>query len=340
MGAEQAMVYALGFSPWKRPYVRLCFPAGVVFVDALDDVPRGQTLVVWGRCAIPGQGNYQLIRLEDGFLRSVGLGADLVRPMSWVVDPQGIYFDATAPSRLENLLQAHVFDEALLARARQLRDAIVQAGISKYNVGSAGWCRPQTSQRIVLVTGQVETDASLAFGAFGLRRNFDLLQAVRRRYPDDYLVYKPHPDVVAGMRRSGEGEEQAGDYCDEVVTDVPIGDVMATVDEVHVMTSLAGFEALLRGKRVVCHGMPFYAGWGLTEDALSCERRTRRLSLDQLVAGALLCYPVYFDRDGTRLITPEEALTSLSDWRAETQGREPWWRGLARMALRRIVGVR
>ena len=65
------------------------------------------------------------------------------------------------------------------------------------------------------------------------------------------------------------------------------------------MTSLAGFDALLRGKKVVTYGQPFYAGWGLTEDrdqsGPAMQRRRRTLTLDELIAGALLRYPVYWD---------------------------------------------
>ena len=61
------------------------------------------------------------------------------------------------------------------------------------------------------------------------------------------------------------------------------------------MTSLTGFDALLRGKQVIVHGRPFYAGWGLTQDLLPVPRRQRYLSLDELVAGALLHYPLYWD---------------------------------------------
>ncbi len=50
-----------------------------------------------------------VVRVEDTFLRSVGLGANLVRPLSWVRDRRGIYYDATAPSELEHLLQATEF---------------------------------------------------------------------------------------------------------------------------------------------------------------------------------------------------------------------------------------
>jgi capsular polysaccharide export protein len=59
------------------------------------------------------------------------------------------------------------------------------------------------------------------------------------------------------------------------------------------MTSLVGLEALIRGKKVYTYGLPFYAGWGLTEDAKTCERRTLERTLDELVAAAFILYPRY-----------------------------------------------
>ena len=129
--------------------------------------------------------------------------------------------------------------------------------------------------------------------------------------------------------------------CDEVIGDVNMAALLAEVDQVHVLTSLSGFEALLRGVPVTCHGRPFYSGWGLTRDMVpASDRRQRRLALDELVAGALIKYPVYLDRDGPGLISPEQALDALC---AKRRAREPaneWWKGAYRMALRRVVGVR
>jgi capsular polysaccharide export protein len=163
---------------------------------------------------------------------------------------------------------------------------------------------------------------------------------VREANPDAYLIYKPHPDVVAGLRAKGRWEDEASRWCDEVVVDVPMDALLAAVDEVHTMTSLTGFEALLRGKRVVCYGQPFYAGWGLTEDIIPHPRRTRRLSLDELVAGALILYPRYFDYQGGIQIPVEQAIEHLQALRAQHGNRSPWWRPIYRMILRRVVGVR
>jgi capsular polysaccharide export protein len=252
-----------------------------------------------------------VLRLEDGFLRSAGLGAGLVPPISWVVDPVGIYYDATAPSALERILLAHPFPAPLLERSRRLLERILSLNLTKYNVGTGGWTPPATSRPIFLVPGQVEFDASLRYGAQTVRTNLALLEAVRNAHPEAFLLYKPHPDVLAGLRAQGPHEAQAMSACDLVVRDVAMGEILGKVDEVHVMTSLTGFEALLRGKTVVCYGAPFYAGWGLTEDSIPVNNRGRRLSLEQLVAAALLLYPRYLHPETNRLIEAEEALEIL-----------------------------
>jgi capsular polysaccharide export protein len=220
-----------------------------------------------------------------------------------------------------------------------LRERIVTEGLTKYNVGISCWQRPSEAGKIILVPGQVESDASLVYGAPNIYTNIGLLQAVRQANLEAYIVYKPHPDVIAGLRAQGAGEHEALSWCDEIVRDVDMGRLLTVVDEVHVLTSLAGFEALLRGKPVTCYGQPFYSGWGLTMDVVPIPRRNRQLLLDELVAGALIAYPIYLSRATDALITPEQALDELLDWRDKTGGTVPWWRKLFRMVLRRVVGV-
>ena len=62
-----------------------------------------------------------LIRVEDGFVRSVGLGSDFLPPASLVLDRRGMYFDPRTKSDLETLLCETEFDPPLLARARAAR---------------------------------------------------------------------------------------------------------------------------------------------------------------------------------------------------------------------------
>lgn len=330
-------VFAYGFSFRKRNLVRRFLGnTQVKFIHNVSNLTTGDTLLLWGSTPAPANlaRDVQLIRMEDGFLRSVGLGADLVQPISLVIDKRGIYYDASKPSDLEYLLQHTEFSHALLERAAILRQLIVSSGLTKYNVGSTAWQRPPSANHIILVVGQVESDASIRYGTQSIAGNMALLQTVRQTYPDAYIVYKPHPDVVAGLRLAGKQENEAQQWCNEVVIDVPMGELLSAVDAIHVLTSLAGFEALLRGKSVTCYGQPFYAGWGLTNDQSSINRRTRCLSLDALVAGALILYPIYISKNKKNsFITPEQALDELSNWRSIRSHKLSLWQRGLRMIL-------
>jgi len=159
-------VYAVGFPFWKRHWTkRFLAGSSIRFVRSAGDCPPGSTIAIWGSQPVEPPPGSQIIRIEDGFLRSVGLGADLKPPLSWCVDDMGMHYDPRNPSRLEHLLATTEFDEALVKRARVLRERIVSAGISKYNLAGNQWLRPPTSRTAILVPGQVEDDASVLMGA-------------------------------------------------------------------------------------------------------------------------------------------------------------------------------
>src|SRR3546814_2089924 len=103
--------------------------------------------------------------------------------------------------------------------------------------------------------------------------------------PDAFIVYKPHPDVVSGNRMGKIQLAEAQKWADHIAMELSVTSCIDACAEVHTMTSLTGFDALLRGKHVVTYGQPFYAGWGLTEDklktGLATGRRKRRLTLEQ-----------------------------------------------------------
>jgi capsular polysaccharide export protein len=313
-------------SYWKRPFVRRYLRApgrNVRFVRSTSELDAhvfGQqlTAVVWASRKTPELNAWTrakgipLWHMEDGFLRSAGLGSDLTAPGSLVLDPDGIYYDPSTPSRLENLLQSAEFSSEELARAARLRQRIVDSRISKYNLPGAAKLEPRAhpGQRILFVPGQVADDASVRLGAPGVSDNLSLLQAVRTANPDAFIVYKPHPDVLSGNRRGSLHGVREPPW-DLLVGQVPIAACLDVAHEVHTMTSLVGFEALLRGLRVVAYGQPFYAGWGLTEDHAPLLRRTRRLSLDELVAGALLRYPRYVSWSARCFCSAEDKVQEL-----------------------------
>src|SRR5204862_1586791 len=251
-------------------------------------MPRGLAEMA-GRQGVP------LIRVEDGFVRSVGLGAVFLPPASLVFDSGGMYYDPRSRSDLESLLCDAEFTPALIERARRLSAQLVARGVTKYNLaGQAPILDMPVGIRRILVPGQVEDDLSVLFGGGETRTNLALLERVRAANPDAFILYRPHPDVAAGHRRGAVPETLARRFADAIVQDVSTAALLAGIDELHTMTSLAGFEALLRHRQVTVYGRPFYAGWGLTTDMMAIERG-RRLSLEELVAGVLILYPRYLD---------------------------------------------
>jgi capsular polysaccharide export protein len=331
-------------SRWKRRSLNrmLDGPAGAPahasdMNTALDLARRcGGRIVAWASRdntrleAACAQWGIPLEEVEDGFVRSAGLGATFVLPLSLVFDSRGIFYDSRRASDLEVMLEEADFPSDLLDRARRLRERLVAAGTTKYNVGLGGDVGVESGGRpLVLVPGQVEDDASIHRGSPDLQHNIELLEAVRLRHPDAFVLYKPHPDVEAGIRRGRVPERQAVRFADRIVTNASILGLINVADRVETMTSLAGFEALIRGKPVTTHGQPFYAGWGLTEDLCPVARRTRQRSLDELVAAALILYPRYLDplsglncgpellverlaADGERRRTPAQRLIRLT----------------------------
>lgn len=303
---------AVGFAPAKRPPVRrlLNSPKATMryFMSpsrAAAHAARTDGRLIWWagkeseatrRAAAAFHG--PTVRMEDGFIRSRGLGSDFVGALSAALDDQGVYYDPSRPSRLETLIQTSDLTPTQLARAADLRTRVVDAGLSKYNLkGGAptGW--PE-DRDILLVVGQVENDKSILLGcAPDLKTNSALVEAARRDHPGAFLVYRNHPDVLAG-NRPGRLDAGAMASVDAVADGLDIVDCLNACRRVATLTSLTGFEALMRGKAVSVYGRPFYAGWGLTDDRLSFERRSRRARVDHLVHAALIAYPLYVTPQG------------------------------------------
>ncbi len=283
---------AWGMRLWKRRPLQQFFgqPTPIRFRKGPPEAPAPpRRAMVWASKADTAPRD--AFQVEDGFLRSRGLGAELVPPLSLVCDNLGIYYDPEGPSRLEKWIgKRAVLRSDQHVRARALIETLTGAGLSKYNLGGAAPELPPG--RRILVPGQVEDDASILTGTSGVRTNAALLAAARAANPDAVILYKPHPDVEAGLRK---GATDAG-HADLVLHNADPMALLGQVDAVWTMTSLLGFEALLRRVPVVTLGAPFYAGWGLTEDHGDVPpRRRARVTLEGLVHAALIDYPRYRD---------------------------------------------
>lgn len=323
----------IGFRRWKQPHVAAFLSGTDSTVEFVKDVEIGLAraqsigaeIVMWSskctdelveRCRKLG---LRLTRTEDGFIRSVGLGSDYNYPYSLVLDSEGIYFDPARASRLEGILQTikeHPNHDLLVARASKLRTHITMNRLSKYNVGRLDvpipdWAERAKGRRVILVPGQVDDDASVRRGGGDVQSNRQLLKLVRAENPDAFVVYKPHPDVESGNRIGKVPTEELVLWADAVARNVALESLWPYVSEVHTLTSLSGFEALCRGKKVTTYGKPFYAGWGLTTDKHVSVKSASPLLLDELVAAALLLYPSYWDWGTSQFCRPEDVCFRL-----------------------------
>jgi len=313
--ANKTKTICLGMSKWKQPsvsaFLRSTYQEPLFVKSSMEAIQTAKKdnarLVVWSSKCTPNlekscvEQNVSLLKMEDGFLRSNGLGSDLIPPLSLVLDEYGIYYDPTRTSRLEKLIEVGKYTPAALAAGREIRKQIVDKGLTKYNIEknrSIENLPSDQSKKIILVPGQVADDASIRFGTLGsnVTSNLELLKIARRENSDAFIIYKPHPDVEAGNRSGRLPSHVLLQYADYIASDISTDYVIGVSDEVWTLTSLIGFEALLRGKKVVCFGIPFYAGWGLTTDRLTCERRTRRATLDEVFTAAYISYSSYIFR--------------------------------------------
>jgi capsular polysaccharide export protein len=235
------------------------------------------------------------LSLEDGFLRSHGLGASGAPPLSLIVDDLGVYYDATRPSRLEVILNRLELSAGRLAEAGQVLAVLRREGLSKYNHASdvpEGLFGDADRPR-VLVVDQTAGDVSIRYGLAGAESFSRMLRAAREENPDADVYVKTHPDVLAGKKRGCLDASSAPAGVRWLAEDWHPPSLLRHFDRVYVVTSQMGFDALSIGKPVTCFGMPFYAGWGLTDDRVDCPRRISRRSLLELVAAAYLEYPRY-----------------------------------------------
>lgn len=240
----------------------------------------------------------RIIRMEDGFIRSSALGSSHATPYSLILDKTGLYYNYYKPSDLENILNTYDFksDTKLIARAEESIKTIIDLKISKYNppvVNANGLNKTiKTLQRIAVI-GQVDSDASIRYGNPDRWNMEDLIRLAKYENPEATVFYRPHPEIYKGYQKSKFKKKRIKSLVTIVSPEEPLIDFLETIDHVYTITSLTGLEALIRGIKVTCVGAPFYSGWGLTDDRVKIDRRTAKLTLNELFAGAYLLYPRY-----------------------------------------------
>lgn len=335
--SNRPLLVLVGFMPWKTfmghwfpdyevihcgtgPKALMCFLRRIprIIMDKRSKIYVWSYRESWIVAFASRLFSIPLIRVEDGFLRSVELGAMRVPPLSLCFAEKALYFDATMESELEQILETYDFasDAELMERARRGMATLVSSRLSKYNSGRTVEIEkiygPKTKPRI-LVVGQVEGDMSMIKGMSRKMTNNEFVRAVVAENPDAQVIYKPHPEVLKGIRKKPKqsNPDDVREICMVLHQDVALADAFQSIDRVYTMTSLSGFEALIRGLAVSCFGMPFYAGWGATDDRETCPRRTQRRSVEEIFAAAYILYPRYSDPETGSPLSFEAGLALL-----------------------------
>jgi capsular polysaccharide export protein len=318
---QSKFYHCLGFSNWKKPHILPFLKNNynqVKFYTNLEKAENfkknlGGDILVWGAkedlffSHTSNQKNYKII--EDGFIRSFGLGSQLIPASSLVIDNSGIYYNAQKPSDLENFLNTHQFNDQQRNQAKNYIELILQNNLTKYNLAIKNQkIEINKNQKIILVVGQVEDDASIKKGLCQITSNLQLLKTTKDENPDAFIIYKPHPDVLANNRKGKIDDTEVEKYADINAKNHSITYLMDISDITYTITSFVGFEMLLRRKQVKCFGVPFYSNWGLTEDVIKIERRNRKLSLEELFYASIVMYPLYFDLESKLFMSFERYL--------------------------------
>jgi capsular polysaccharide export protein len=327
----------VGFSAWKT-WMRDFFPDHeVVFLGHSPHPPLRllRALVKIGEVEVYAwsykhpaalkdicdKANLPLTFVEDGWIRSIGLGVSKTTPLSLVFDRKAMHFDRQKVSALEEILSGYDFsgNQELMARARSMIKTLTGSGISKYNgLGDRVDLRwdlgIREGRECVLVIGQVEDDFSLAYGMQHPMTGNGLVFRAAEENPGAIILYRPHPESRVVWKSHYSDPDDVAHFAYLVPEGVSLAACFDVATKVYTMTSLAGFEALLHGVPVKTFGCPFYAGWGVTEDVdPALQRRKRRLSVEEIFAAAYILYPRYWCPVSFEPIEAEQALEYVCD---------------------------
>lgn len=239
----------------------------------------------------------RVVLQEDGFIRSIGLGVEGAKSMSVVHDDVGIYYDATSASKLENLLNSYDYqaDPALIGQAREAIALIVNHNISKYNHApfiDKHYFKDDGNR--VLIIAQTKGDMALKYGMSEHFSTQQMIDDAKKQNPDASVYIKIHPDVLSGKKQSDIAIDVNQPNVFFITEDINPISLLQQFKRVYTKTSQMGFEALLCGCECICYGMPFYAGWGITTDKVSCARRQKKHTIEEVFAAAYIQYTNYY----------------------------------------------
>ncbi len=270
-----------------------------VLRNLIPKLDKNAVFIGWGykKSGLEAMSMPKWILIEDGFIRSVGLGVEGYPAFSIVIDDKGMHYDAGKETRIENILNTYDFnDKKLMQKADEAIELIKKYKISKYNLSSLTLPENVKNKKgkKILIIAQTAGDNSLKYGRAYEFKPKDIILSALEENPGAEVFVKIHPDALSGKRESSIDVELAKKYCNVITQNSNPIMLLEEFDKVYTQTSQMGFEAALLGKEVVTFGMPFYAGWGVTEDKLTEKRRKRKLTPKEIFAAAYILYSRYY----------------------------------------------
>lgn len=242
------------------------------------------------------------------------------RAFGFLVDDMGYYFDSRQPSRLEEKLNSSNWqlDEEQLKRSRRLIERVCGERITKYNKYTMfNDHHFDMGDNSVVVLDQKRGDASIEFAGANDITFERMLEAAVKENPGRTVYFKRHPDSIKQKMNSYRNRNIKEI---QVLPDwVSIDTIWDKCEAIYTVSSQVGFEALLRGKKVVTFGVPFYAGWGLSDDRVPISRREKNRSIEELFYITCIEHSVYIDPVSGSYIDLEDAIDLILQMRISAQ---------------------
>ncbi|NKI58365.1 hypothetical protein HCG46_08865 [Labrenzia sp. PO1] len=307
-----------GFSAWKHRFYNQVFSEQEVLflgdelaqddevIEKIFSTIRRQKVFVWSYkdpfwlSALSARNHVTICRVEDGFLRSVGLGAEKTAPSSIVIEEgTNLYFHKERDSRLHQIIRSLSDDELkdFHRKGIELQEKIISNNLTKYNFARRS-SEFHVEKGSILVIGQVERDESIRRGPDPYFTCEKLIEIAYRDNPGQSIHFKAHPEVLKGFAQPFSAPFRRFPELVEFPRHANMFDYANRYERIYTISSLAGFELLLRGASITTLGSPWYAGWGLTDDRATVLEARQEISVQVLLWAAYGAYPYYFDQNG------------------------------------------
>jgi hypothetical protein len=282
-----------------------------LFIDVLDASPanrqrlRETARLLAKPLVFVGQAPLPIRAPADSF---DGAPINVSHALAIVIDDIAHIQDATRASRLEKRLQ----EGPDLTEAERRRAEAIIAGMATlpHSPASSAAQKNINEKRTILLVDERRNSPSVALGMAGAETFEAMLNDVVSTHEDCDIVIATvgGQGGPAGFLATLQTENERHAKIRTVSVGADIMAALEDADEVHVVTSDLGFHALFAGKVVHVHGMPFYAGWGITRDRQSMARRSRNRTLVEIVHFACIEASRYLDPATGRPVEIEEAL--------------------------------